>query len=272
MNLIIEYGASTFQRGNPRVVRSETDLDEMSVEWQTPAIDSFPTGGPPPGFTGMRIMRVETEEEVPGRAYVHRLQCLGVVGSKGQKRTDRQIEENLVGFDEASEVYLTRSPSSHARGDGMPGESNMYCVSAIKTELRAGFWKVSKRYRGLIGTKPYQRQISVNEQVVTTGEPITNSLPGGWTGPQVGSLSLPRIVVTDSYVSTTAPPTGSIPGNSTPPDAPDVNASISFSGIPLTFNWPDGWKLASLQSEQIPGKSIWLITLVREFVYEAVPR
>lgn len=265
-----EYGLTRFQLAGARLTRRSEDLDQLVMEWQTPDRFAFTPGGKPPGYPGMTIMDVETEEDTES-CFLHRLQCQGVVGVKLEKVTQRTVRENLEGWDEGSERWLTVNPATHQRGDAMPNNAQLYCVSVEREEYRNGWWWISKDYRGLVGTKTYKRRITVNENIVSPGEPFVNELSGGWGTASKGQLSLPRVVVQDSYVSTSAPPTNAIPGASTPSDAPSLNTSIGFEGMELVRNWPAGWKLASLESDQIPGKNLWLITLSREYVWSAQP-
>lgn len=270
---ILEYGNPVFEYPDAKVTRSVQDLDSLVTTWQTDKRDSFAPGGNPPNYPNMTIMRIETTQEVdsPPR-FTHRLECLGVTGPIAQKKISLTKRENLEGWDEGSAVYLTKTPSTFTRGESMEGQSNMKAISIDKEEYRQGWWWVTLSYRGLIGTKTYKRRTSTNEDIISPANAFANHLPGGWgSTPKKGQISLPRVSVQDSFVSLSVPPTSSIPGFSVPPDTPAVNSGITFFDMELVNRWPYGWKLAAIEGDNIPGTTIYFMTLTREYVYPAVP-
>lgn len=180
------------------------------------------------------------------------------------------------GFDELSLQILAKADDVLETGDAASayGYNTVYCTSVSPEKMPWGnYYRISADFKGIINSsKPYKRRITVNEEVINPSQPFINYLPNGWEDHERGSYSIPRIVVTDSYVTTTPPPTANIPGNSVPPDAPPLHGDITFSGFAdRVRNWPYGWKLASLESDQIPGVALWFVTLSREYVWLAKP-
>ncbi len=268
----VSYGPKFMELAGRRIVRPEDDLDRLVVSYQSDKEEAFKEGFAPPGYANMVIQRVEEEEECRGEAYVSRLECVGLLSLKSHKQLKFHKREVLEGFDEAEATWVSNKPDSLQRGTVHPDYPNLYCVEADKGQKRYGmnFWDVGMRYRGLIGSKPYKRRIRVNEQIVSPSDPITVDMPGGWPSEaRKSSVSFPKVVVVDSYVSLEAPPTDAIPGASTPADAPPIQ-SITITGTNLVYHWPHGWKLADIDSDQIPGCPVWFITLTREFVWAAL--
>lgn len=263
----IEHGEKEFELPGARITRRRDDTDLLSTEWQTENDASFTPGGSPPGYPGMVIMSIETEKETES-CFLHRLSCEGIYGNKPTKRIRFTKRAAAEGWDTAQETWITRNPDSFSLGDGLQGFGNMYAIEVEREEGKSGIWWVSMQYQGLLGSKATKRRTTVNEQISSPSEPAIVDLPdGGWEDARKSSISMPRVVVVDQFISTTAPDTGGIPGNKTPPDPPDLRTLAPF-GPDIVYNWPHGWKLASIDSDQIPGKSIWLVTETYEFVWE----
>ena len=264
---IIEHGDLEFEFPDPVITRRRDDTDTLVTQWQTPSPTSFSPDGSPPGYPGMTILTVETTKETEN-CHVHRLSCEGFFGSKPTKRIRRTTRSPSEGWDSASETYITRTPNSYALGDGLSGFGNMYAVDVEKDEGRSGIWWVTVQYQGILASKNRKRRITVNEQISSPSEPAIVDLPdGGWDDARKSSISMPRVVVVDQFISTVAPDTDGIPGNKTPPSPPSLR-SLSAFGADVVYNWPHGWKLAAIDSDQIPGKSIWLVTETYEYVWE----
>ena len=276
----VAYGTAIQQLPGTRLGRKDDDLDTLALVWQTDSENSFSTGAAPPDYPTFRIKEIETEEDFPGEAYIHRLQCLGIRGDKASKLIRSSSRENLEGFDEGSEEYITLTPDDFLRGRAMAGMANMVCVDLDKSKQWAplGFWKVRCNFRGLIGTKPSKRRIKVNEQIMQIGDgtssgDIAVDLPGASTDRHRFSISLPKIVVSDCYVSTEPVDTTLIPGNETPPSPPSIASLVitvsEEDAAKLLFHWPNGWKLADIDSERIPGADLYLHTKTWEYVWPA---
>jgi hypothetical protein len=164
-----------------------------------------------------------------------------------------------------------------------------------KRKSRAlGYWEMDLQYKGLKleddDSKPFKRRISTTGQTVSNdnynGQTIsklwlgfppvevgeTNFSPPDLMGPPIAAeFDLPSISVTDTMVSTSAPPTQLVPGYWTPTDAPTITLFSPISET-YTYHCPSGWKVLSMQSEQIPGKNLWLITITWGYQLFLTPR
>lgn len=264
---LIEFGETSFAMPGARFTRRKDGLDSGTLEWFSPNIVAFDPGATAPGYSGLIIQDVETEEDSPGR-YVHRLQCLGVLGPKPNRRVKSSYQRTLDTFDEGSEEWIANTSTLIAVGDVSTQHESMFCVGVTSDELEAGWYRLSAAYKGLITSKGYKRRISVNEQIISPSDPWIVALPGGWATPRKTEFSLPKVVVMDTYVSTTAPDTAAIPGQRTPPDAPAVQ-NLVISGANLTWHWPWGWKLAGIDSDKIG--SVYVTTYNYEAVWSVTP-
>ena len=130
------------------------------------------------------------------------------------------------------------------------------------------------------GTGPYGWSVSagalpdgltLSNAGLLSGTP-TSAGTFNFTPPVVGTpvaaeFDLPQISVTDTMVSTYSPPTWLVPGYWVPEDAPAINI-LTPDCERYTYHCPSGWKAISVQSEQIPGKPLWLLSIT--WGYQAV--
>lgn len=274
-DLEYRYGPEAMELEDSSIRRRRDGLDAGTINWISQGRLDFAPGGLVPGY-GLEIEEVETKQE--GETdFMHKMMVVGIYGPRPERRElgFPQIRQTLTGFDEIVDSIITQHPENYAPGVIAAGYANMVCVESPQTHLwqvpgssTGTWWRVSPHYQGLIDTKPYSRQITCNEEVVSPSEPIIVTLPEGWDDPRKGQISLPKICVRDSRVVIVASDTGAIPGNVTPPDAPDIQF-ISITGT-LTWRWPKGWKIASLDRTEIPGTLIALETISYEYVWPAV--
>ena len=159
-----------------------------------------------------------------------------------------------------------------------------------KRKARAlGYWEMDLQLKGLKQEeddgKPFKRRVNTTGQTVSDdayngstsspqwlGFPPVQAGTFNFTPPVVGTpvaaeFDLPQISVTDTMVSTYSPPTWLVPGYWVPEDAPAINI-LTPDCERYTYHCPSGWKAISVQSEQIPGKPLWLLSIT--WGYQAV--
>jgi len=93
-----EFGATNFAMPGARFQRRLDGLDSGTLEWFSPSLEAFNPGEAPPGHPGLIIQEVEVEEDCEGR-YVHRLQCLGVLGSKPNRKVKSSLKASVGTWD-----------------------------------------------------------------------------------------------------------------------------------------------------------------------------
>jgi hypothetical protein len=162
-----------------------------------------------------------------------------------------------------------------ARGTTHADYANMYLVDLKRSDEFTDWQRVSVTYRGMMEAKPFKRIITCNQQQISSSDPITVSLPGGWEDARYTAANLPKVVCTDTYLTTDALATDEIPWSeddgATPPDPPDIR-SISLTGT-LTWNWPNGWSRVNEEHlDSIPLVGVNLKRRVTEYVWPAVFR
>jgi hypothetical protein len=262
-----EFGATSFSMPGARFQRRLDGLDSGTLEWFSPSLEAFNPGDAPPGYPGLVIQEVEIEEECEGR-YVHRLQCLGVLGSKPNRKLKSSFRRTLDTFDEGSEEWIALGSGLIALGSSPSGHASMHCVDVTEEALESGYFRISASFRGLLGEKPYKRRIAVNEQILSPGDPVYLNVPGGWQDLRKSQFSFPKVVVMDTYVTTQHPNTAAIPGMMAPPDAPPIQ-NLYYEGTNVVFHWPWNWKLASIDADNV--SSVWATTYTYEFVWPVLP-
>lgn len=254
---------------------SVTGPDEVTfTAHDCPALTTYQKGDQVPGYTNMRIHDIRARL-IPGSLYDLTCSARGLI-SGTSRVIARRISDDTLGWDVLTERRMeTASSSAPVFGATHPNHSSMFFMQGGQEEtldLGTGDsqWVLRDRtYRGIANgvLKKLGRRVTVNENIVTQ-DSITVNLPGGWTTARKGKVSFPRIVVEDTILTTTPPPTSSIPGNATPPNAPTVQ-TFNLSGT-LTYNWPSGWKLASINSEELfLGAGVYHQTLSYEYVWPA---
>jgi hypothetical protein len=164
-----------------------------------------------------------------------------------------------------------------------PGFELCWIMERRKRKSRAkDYWELDLQLKGLKqgddDSKLIKRRIS------TTGQTVSNDTYNGQTisamylgfppqyigtynfaAPVLGQnisaeFDLPQISVTDTMITTAPPPTQLVPGYWVPADPPRITVFSAFSDD-YTYHCPSGWKVLSMQSEQIPGKPLWLLTI-----------
>lgn len=119
-------------------------------------------------------------------------------------------------------------------------------------------WRTAEcNYSGMLWSKPYHRQVSVNGQQVSSSAPITwdfshLALNDYSSSPYNVALNraveMPEVIVSDTYLSNAALTTNDIPlsqgEGGTPPNPPSIRTmSITGSVSELTYQWPAGWSI-----------------------------
>lgn len=256
-----------------RVRRSLRDLDRGYIDYKVSDFDTFKLGGAAPLYPNLRIQDIDERYDAGGDVE-STLEVAGLI-SGNSKRIKLAWREDPFGFDTADEEWIVLASASFTWAAALTGFSNMLLVGQVGTDENLdGRWaKRSIGYRGIKKAGLISRRVTVNESIATQ-DSITVDLPGGWATAKKGKVSLPRIVCIETVKSTSAPATNTIPvGNIATPISgiafPTVQA-LTLTGDDLTSNWPNEWKLASVDPEFLhAGSSINVTTYTYEYVWEA---
>jgi hypothetical protein len=271
-------GADAITYGPDTTLRA-TGLDEGIYEIACASRDGVAVGSAfPDSLAGIRVKEVKAKK----LAGYYLLTCTGdglaagigstkIIGARWSydpKNYDVLTITRIVGLSAADPTWGSVASTESDISAG----STMYLLSVQDTLKLDGYWKVREEtYQGIKSDKVIDREVSVNESLQSPSEPITIDATGGWSDAFKAKVSLPRIVVRDTIITTDVPDTSIIPGRSTPPDAPPVQSFTLTGG--LVRNWPNTWKLASIQDNLlyygISGVAVRKVTLTYEYVWPA---
>ena len=157
------------------------------------------------------------------------------------------------------------------------GYEYLWLVDRQKRAHRAAtFFDLDLGYKGLRGDKPAKRRISTSGQAVSTkvtgmlilsGDnyvgypPVDAGTDSSLTGTDLDlEYDIPGCSVTDTLITTTAPPTNLI-GQFWSPTDPPTTGGFTIFGDAYTYHVPFGWKCTALQSEQLAGQQVWLVSV-----------
>lgn len=285
---LLTHGAS-FEQCAPEVwTESARRIDSVSTEWIAPTRDeaTLAIGAPFPDHPHMSIVQgIRTQE---GDIWHHRITAEGIAGNQDWKELAKDLSQPQQGWDELSLRILTRQPDDNRWDFGqqlrvadasavVPGYELLWITDRGQSwEEAAGYYELPLTLKGLKGAKPVVRRMSANAVQFQTQFPGSTSVIGDlYTGfpPQDSGFnptltgtdinvtySSPEAVVADTMVTTTKPDPSWLSLFWEPDNAPAISV-LTFTGTTAVYNFPWGWVCTSLESEQIPGQNVWLLTL-----------
>ena len=294
---ILTHGAREEQIGPLRWRLRRNDFDScfMSIDSTNPAF--VVPGSPLPDLPHMRAVDVQPEQQGDDWLFSN----TEYKGFRDPQETWRIFARSRnspsEGFDNISLVVGTREPghARFSRGQTLPQKDDlptpyphMWIQDVVEEDTdiqnEAGvvmYSQLNLQLRGLLGPKPYTRRSQCASQTITPDVNWTmydsiNELGetiNGWSaeGSRPAEISIAKLVLTDSFVTLTEPPFGGIPGNITPENAPDYTDLTFWTSGSYRYYWPFGWRRASLQSEQIPGRECWAWSVSYEFQQKILP-
>lgn len=278
----IEHGRRNLLIEPEELVVRTRGLDTTAQVWLTDREDSFLAGGALPGRPHMRIKEVQTKADGP--RYIHRVQAEGLAKA-ADKLEARRIRQPEEGWDEVALELLTLAPDHYAQGDLVPGYETLWVAGVERESVNGHVWRLSIDAKGILAPKARKRRITVNNQPVSASTTMVladtsifkdqNNVFTGWNDSRYSAIDASRVVVVDTMLTTEAPPTDKLPGHLTPENAPpvlDIFAVSWWSSSGFTWNWPWGWSLKGINSEQLLDKSLWVTTITTEYVPRAVVR
>lgn len=293
-------GAREFELRAPKINKVSDGPDRATCYWQSEARDRFKIGEAPPRFPHLRIVEVEPTEEVEGEAYENVLQCEGFVDDKLFVETEFSLSQPEEGWDELRRGVFTREPDHKwfARGSQLidpytglvpKGFEWMWIVDRDQRRHRArDYYEVGMVLKGLRGDKPVKRRINTTPQTVAPGvfdgaffftaetysgfPPQRTGDTGLTSGGEINvEYDIPQVSVTDTFVTSTPPPTDFFPGFWSPDNPPPI---FIFPVFATSYTWhiPWGWKALNIQSEQLAGQQLWIVSITWGYQVATTPR
>lgn len=271
MDAILKHGETTPMLVENAFRTSIDALDTASLVYDC-CLDrnAYRFGEPAPGYSGLYIDQVDHTQD--GDEWKLALGCSGVYGNKGFRQVIGypKITENLEEWDRVEDKIISSNRYAFRQGQFGSYGGSMVCISATAEPLNRSksYWVCSGSFLGLITQKPYKRQMTCGNQVIT-GDEIVWPLENGWSVASKGSVALSAPVVSDTYLSTLRPQTGLVPGSSTPPNPPQVRIIAASTTNPRRY-WPNGWEL-TISSRQIAGVQLYENTYTYRWQYKVLP-
>jgi len=192
-----------------------------------------------------------------------------------------KLATTLANANAGTAINITADGTGGTLRPVISGHEYMWMTDREEEEDEAPDYKsLGLNYKGLIVTD--EMPMGIKRRINTTAQALSTTNFGSaividpvYTGPASNpstsstttytlagnvEFDLPQISVTDTMISTSAPPTHLVPSNWIPDNAPTITV-VSISGTNDIYHYPAGWKVLNLQSEQIPGQNLWLISL-----------
>ena len=286
----IEHGNRTYlELPGLEISKRARALDSLRRSIRTDAEDTFRDGGALPGFPHMRLKEVVSRKDGPG--WMHEISAEGLRNGSN-KLESSSLAQPEEGWDEGPQTWLTVQPDAFIVGSEHPDIPTLWLASLdSKEDLNGHVWRVSANYKGYIpdsdgNIKPDKWKITVNGQTITTSGTLylghatpeiftdENGVYNGWTDARKATFDTSAVNIIRTVLSATPPPTDRV-GLSLTPDR--IPAIFSIFDLPtwfaagFTYNYPAGWKLAGVQSDQVLDKAAYLYTLTYEYQSAAIP-
>lgn len=301
---VLSHGDTGFRIRADVPRRRAQEMHELEQQWCVDTLDYFTVGNAPPDYPKMRIIDIEPLDTYDGGGSVTlRLSCEGILGEESWLDLGHRESHTEEGWDLVTITVATLTPNDlrwakgaqlqNDEGDLLAGYLRMWITDREEEKHQArGFYILTLTLKGLRFDKPVKRRINTTGQTVTNdaypgiiytpiyqGYPpvqvATNTFgPPVVPGTMAAEFDLPQISVTDTFISTSPPPTAYVPGFWIPNDAPSVTIIDTSYGDAdaFTYHYPSGWKVLNLQSEQLAGQSLWLISLTWGYQLAVTPR
>jgi hypothetical protein len=258
---VITTGTTELEYPDRRIRRTLNDLNEVSHTFQRSTSGALLPGAAMPGMSGYILQSVVETKETDD-CYVYDCTAMGVLN--GVITFDRVETENEEGFDEASLTYLSSTKMYAKRGQALPGNGAMICTNVQRRQhpVSPSYWFNDCTFRGQLN----QNQVKVrwgNAGREISKDGLIVNFTGGWADPRKSNILWGRSSCTLSYVSLALPQKGVPTQSGSAPhyQAPFVfNPSLTLPTEEITWNWPNGWTLADLNVDIIPGTSICFVT------------
>lgn len=174
-----------------------------------------------------------------------------------------------------------------AIGAAHPDFANLFLTDVNVTDDNTDWKSADLTYRGLESLKPYKRTITGQVTSSTSSSDITTMIladrwqnyPPTDTGTD-NSLGVDAgdeleydqagLSVTDVYLTDVEPATDKVGSPWNPPDAPDV-AVLTLYGERYKYYFPFAWKCTAMNVQQIPGRSVWLVSVTWIYQVSQMP-
>ena len=261
------FGDASLELGeDPRIVRRLDGFDEGQFTFHGGAETSLEPGSTVPGYLNMFVAENTTTNH--SGDYEHQIRALGLSGIGSTRRITRVATDTEDGFDTGTETWIVRKGTTLGLGRSHLDHPQLYAVSrAERNSPIDQFIIVELGFLGIkSGTKPDRYKTTTSSRELSFSAKKLNGKEGKW------NVLRGDPVMVRSYLSLQFPNHnrvarfGSVPANF--PNVQPLRGTLNDDDEPV-YQWPDGVVLASLDSDQVPGKNVWFVTetyVQRDFV------
>jgi hypothetical protein len=253
------FGDASLELGeDPRIVRRLDGFDEGQFTFHGGADTSLEPGSAVPGYLNMFVAENTTTNH--SGDYEHQIRALGLSGIGSTRRITRVATDTEDGFDTGTETWIVRKGTTLALGRSHLDHPQLYAVSrAHRNSPIDQFELIELGFLGMkSGTKPDRYKTTTSTRELSFENKTFEGKTGKWR------IMIGDPVMVRSYLSLQEPNHKRVARpNSGPP-------AYFPSAIPLgnifeqkdepTYQFPSGQVLASIDSEQVPGKPVWFVT------------
>jgi hypothetical protein len=253
------FGDTSLELGeDPRIVRRLDGFDEGQFTFHGGSEISLEPGSAVPGYLNFFV--VENTTTISSGDYEHQVRAIGFAGTSASRRISKQATDTEDGFDTGTETWLVRKGTNLALGRSHLDHPQLYAVSrAHRNSPIDQFEIIELGFLGMkSGTKPDRYKTTTSSRELNFDDKTFEGRTGKWR------IMIGDPVMVRSYLSLQEPNHKRVARpNSGPP-------AYFPSAIPLgnifdqkdepTYQFPSGQVLASIDSDQVPGKPVWFVT------------
>lgn len=260
---ILAYGSTALTLGERPTTTFRADgFDDGRFTFHGGTKTSLLPGVVVPGYSGMYVITDRVQDDAGDLE--HEVAALGIT-SGSSRIVDSDAEDSEDSFDTGRELIACSSlavANSYRLGRS---HSEHFNLRAVAVKVRRGpisaLRYVDIQFKGIkTGNRPVREKIGVLSREVSRDNMIIN-LPGGHSSAHNWNILLAQPTLQRSYLSLGKPNTSLVGLALTPPNAPATSGySFSASDDTLTWQYPNGWVYAAVESDTIPGTSISFIT------------
>lgn len=251
------FGDASLELGeDPRIVRRLDGFDEGQFTFHGGAETSLEPGSLVPGYANLFV----SENTTTNRSgdYEHQVRAMGL-SSGSTRRISRVATDTEDGFDTGSETWIVRKGTTLGLGRSHMDHPQLYAVSrAERNSPIDQFIIIELGFLGIkSGTKPDRYKTTTSSRELSFSAKTLNGKAGKW------NVLRGDPVMVRSYLSLQFPNHNRVarPGSAPPyfPNVSPLTRTLNDDDEPI-YQWPDGVVLASLDSDQVPGKNVWFVT------------
>jgi|688.fasta_scaffold02660_21 hypothetical protein len=251
------FGDTSLEIGEePRIVRRLDGFDEGQFTFHGGGQNSLEPGDLVPGYSNLFVAENTTTNH--SGDYEHQIRAMGL-SSGTSRRISRVATDTEDGFDTGTETWIVRKGANLGLGRSHMDHPQLYAVSrAERNSPIDQFVIIELGFLGIkTGAKPDRYKTTTSSRELSFSAKTVNGKAGKW------NVLRGDPVMVRSYLSLQSPNHNRVarfgPTPAFFPNVSSLSATLNDEDEPV-YQWPDGVVLASLDTDQVPGKNVWFVT------------